>query len=437
MSPADTSDALSTADRRREFLPFALPSVESDDVEEVVSVLRSGWLTSGPRIEKFEQEFAEQVRAPAALAMSSGTAAMHVALTALDLPAGKSVVVPSLTFCSTAHVIEHVGCRPLFVDVERDTLNIDPAAVRRAIAAHPDGPEGIAAIMPVHYAGHPVELDAILDIAREYGLPVVEDAAHAFGAAFRGTPIGEVPGGEDSRAVAFSLYATKNITCGEGGVLTGSAALVKRSRLWTLHGMSRDSWERYGPRGSWEYEVLVPGFKYNMADIQAAFAQSQLRRWRSLQHRRTEIANRYTELFADTDEVQTPIAREHVTHAWHLYPIRLRLDRLSIDRRHFIEELKARNIGTSVHFIPLHLQPYYRERYQHERDDFPVTAAEFDRLISLPIYPRMSDADVDDVVAAVHDVVRTHGGEDRRASQRARSGTGPDPTIKTDENGEM
>ncbi len=402
------SETVDTLSRRREFLPFALPTVETEDVDEVVSVLRSGWLTSGPRIEKFEQEFAEQVRAPAALAVNSGTAAMHVALTALDIPAGKSVIVPSMTFCSTAHVVEHIGCRPLFVDVEPDTLNIDPAAVRRAIEADPDGPDGIAAIMPVHYAGHPVELDAILDLGREYGLPVVEDAAHAFGAAFRGTLIGEVPTGEDTRAVAFSLYATKNITCGEGGVLTGSPALVKRSRLWTLHGMSRDSWERYGPRGSWEYEVVVPGFKYNMADIQAALAQAQLRRWRSLQHRRTEIANKYTALFADLDEVQTPIARSHVTHAWHLYPIRLRLDQLSIDRRQFVEELKACNIGTSVHFIPLHLQPYYRERYKHQRDDFPVTAAEFDRLISLPIYPRMSDADADDVVTAVHDVVRTH-----------------------------
>jgi dTDP-4-amino-4,6-dideoxygalactose transaminase len=384
------------------FLPFALPTIDDDDLEEVVEVIRSGWITSGPQVQKFEQEFSAEADAACALALGSGTAAMHVALTALGVPAGSAVITTPMTFCSTAHVIEQVGCRPLFVDVEPDTLNLDPAAVRRVLAK---GEHEVGAILPVHYGGHPCELDQLLKLGRRYRIPVVEDAAHAFGAEFRGMPIGAVSSREESRAVCFSLYATKNITSGEGGVLTGAESVVAKSRLWSLHGMSRDSWQRYGPRGSWEYDVVVPGFKYNMSDIQAALARTQLRRWRSLQKRRTEIAARYTELLASVDEVETPVSRPHVTHAWHLYPLRLHLPALTIDRAEFVEQLRLRNIGTSVHFIPLHTQPYYRDRYGFARDDFPVTVAEFDRLLSLPIYPRMTDGDVEDVVAAVRDVV--------------------------------
>jgi dTDP-4-amino-4,6-dideoxygalactose transaminase len=391
--------------RRAEFLPFAQPTILESDVEAVADVVRSGWLTSGPRIQKFESEFAGEVGAGAAVAVSSGTAAMHVALTALRLPPGSSVITSPMTFCSTAHVIEHVGCRPLFVDVEPDTLNINPEGIRRALQ---DERLSVSAILPVHYAGHPAELEPILELAQTHDLPVVEDAAHAFGASYRGTPIGQVDGDEHNRAVAFSLYATKNITSGEGGMLTGSEALVERARSWSLHGLDRSSWSRYGPGGSWRYEVLAPGFKYNMSDILAALGLSQLSRWRSLQRRRTDLAARYASLLADVDEVDTPQPRRHVTPAWHLYPIRLRLTALTIDRAEFIEELRDRNIGTSVHFIPVHLQPYYQQRYGFAPDDFPVTLTEFERLISLPLYPRMTDADVDDVVAAIRDTVAAH-----------------------------
>jgi dTDP-4-amino-4,6-dideoxygalactose transaminase len=390
---------------RSEFLPFAQPTIEDADVEEVVETLRSGWLTSGPRLRRFEQEFATELSGGTALATNSGTGAMHIALKALGVPAGTSVITTPLTFCSTAHVIEQVGCRPLFIDVQRDTLNIDPAAVRRVLEA---GQHRVSAIMPVHYGGHPVELDQILEIGRRYRIPVVEDAAHAFGAEFQGTPIGHVAPEDDQRAVCFSLYATKNITTAEGGVLAGAEALVDEARLWSLHGMTRDAWKRYGPTGSWMYDVTLPGFKYNMSDLQAALGLAQLRRWRALQKRRTEIALRYAALLADVDEVETPHRREDVTHAWHLYPIRLRLDRLTIDRAEFIERLRARNIGSSVHFIPVPFLSYYRERYDLSREDFPVAAAEFLRLVSLPIYPRMSDADVEDVVAAVRDIVANH-----------------------------
>jgi len=391
--------------RREGFLPFAQPTIFESDVEAVADVVRSGWLTSGPRIQKFESEFAGEVGAGAALAVSSGTAAMHVALTALRLPPGSSVITTPMTFCSTAHVIEHVGCRPLFIDVEPDTLNIDPEGIRRALQ---DERNPVSAILPVHYAGHPAELEPILELAHAHDLPVVEDAAHAFGASYRGTPIGRIDADEHNRAVAFSLYATKNITSGEGGMLTGPEALVEAARSWSLHGLDRSSWSRYGPKGSWQYEVLNPGFKYNMPDILAALGHSQLSRWRWMQQQRTDLAARYTSLLAEVDEVDTPQPRRHVTPAWHLYPIRLRLDALSIDRAEFIEELRVRNIGTSVHFIPVHIQPYYQQRYGFAPDDFPVTMTEFNRLISLPLYPRMTDTDVDDVVSAIRDIVAAH-----------------------------
>jgi dTDP-4-amino-4,6-dideoxygalactose transaminase len=381
---------------RAEFLPFALPSIEDVDIDEVAEVVRSGWLTAGPRSLELENGFATELGTSGALAVNSGTAAMHVALAALKVRPGSAIVTTPMTFCSTAHVIEQIGCRPLFVDVEPDTLNIDPDAVERAV-----GTDDVGAILPVHYAGHPVELDRLLTTARAHGIPVVEDAAHAFGAVFRGTPIGQITDAEEDRATAFSLYATKNITSGEGGALTAAASVIAEARLWSLHGMSRDSWQRYGPRGSWDYDVVLPGFKYNLSDINAALGHAQLRRWRALQQRRTEIAALYTAWLADVDEVQTPVSREHVTHAWHLYPIRLDLAKMVVDRAEFIDRLRARNIGTSVHFIPVHTHPYYRDRYGFDGTEFPETIDAFNRLISLPIYPRMTDEDVRDVVVAV------------------------------------
>jgi dTDP-4-amino-4,6-dideoxygalactose transaminase len=390
--------------RRGEFLPFAQPTIEDRDVEEVVEAIRSGWLTSGPRIQKFEQEFGAEVGGTPALAVNSGTGAMHIALKALGVSPGSWVVTTPLTFCSTAHVIEQAGCHPLFVDVEPGTLNIDPEAVREVLSA---GQRDISAILPVHYGGHPVELDRILELGRAFRIPVIEDAAHAFGAEFRGTSIGQVATTDDQRAVCFSLYATKNITSGEGGVLTGTEALIGESRRWSLHGMSKDAWQRYGPSGSWAYDVVLPGFKYNMSDIQAALGRAQLHRWRAFQQRRSDIALQYNAMLVDVEEIETPQCREHVIHAWHLYPIRLRLDQLTIDRNEFIDQLRRRDLGSSVHFIPVHLLSYYRQRYGLGREDFPITVTEFDRLISLPIYPRMTDADVDDVIAGIRDIV-TH-----------------------------
>lgn len=390
--------------RRDQFLPFAQPTIDDEDVEAVVEAVRSGWLTSGPRTRTLETEFATEIGGGAALAVSSGTAAMHIALKALGIAPGRCVITTPMTFCSTAHVIDQVGCRPLFADIQRDTLNIDPSAVKELLAS---GRHDVAAVLPVHFGGHPVELDHLLDLARDAGVPVVEDAAHAFGAEYDGIPIGRV-GDDHARAVCFSLYATKNITSAEGGMLTGAEELVERANPWRLHGLSRDAWQRYGPAGSWDYDVVVAGFKYNLSDLQAALGRAQLRRWRALQQRRTDIARLYAALLSDIEELELPARRPGITHSWHLYVARLRLDRLTIDRGEFLAELRSRNIGTSVHFTPVHLLSYYRDRYDLRVGDFPVAEAEFDRLFSLPIYPKMTDRDVEDVASAIRDIVARH-----------------------------
>ena len=383
--------------RRPEFLPFCRPSISEDEIAAVVEALRSGWLSAGPRTHEFEAAFRGYVGAPSALAVNSCTAGLHAALFALGIGPGNEVITTAMTFAGTANVVEHLGARTVMVDVEPDTLNIDPAAVERAVTPR------TRAILPVHYAGHPADLDPLLHIAHRHGLAVVEDAAHALPARYRGRMIGA-----GSTLTAFSFYATKNVTTGEGGMLTGDPERVARARVASFHGMDRDAWDRYGPRGNWTYEVVLPGFKYNMSDVQAALGLAQLRRLCGFHERRREIVRTYDRAFAGVDALQTPVERREVEHAWHLYVLRLRPEALSIGRDRFIQELAARNVGTSVHFIPLHLHPYYRDRYGHAPDAFPVAHANFRRMLSLPLYPELTDADVQDVVDAVLDVVRRH-----------------------------
>jgi len=369
----------------------------SEEIEEVMDTLRSDWITTGPKVRRFEEEFASFIGAPAALAVSSGTDAMLVGLAALGIGPGDEVITTPMTFCSTVHVIEHLGARPVLVDVEPDTLNISPERIANAVtpATH--------AIMPVHLYGHPCEMDTILELAREYDLAVIEDAAHALPAKYKGRMVGAI-----GTLTAFSFYATKNITTAEGGMLTGSPEMIEQARIWSLHGMSRDAWKRYTSEGSWYYEVVLPGFKCNMTDIQAAIGLQQLRKLPRFQERRREIVRRYNEAFAQLDALQTPVERPEVESAWHLYVLRLNLETLAIDRSRFIEELKARNIGTSVHFIPIHLHPYYRDKYGFRPEDFPVAYREYQRIVSLPLYPRMTDQDVEDVIEAIADVVSKH-----------------------------
>lgn len=390
---------------REELLRFALPLIGEAEIDEVVDTLRSNWITTGPKTQAFATDFAGYVGAPAALGVSSCTAALHLALLAGRVGPGDAVFTSTMTFCSTVHVIEHVGATPVLVDVEPDTLNLDPECLADAVRQAPGRP---AAVIPVHFAGHPCDMDAVLDLARAHDLLVVEDAAHALPARHGGQMVGHLGDGSVRRAVAFSFYATKNLTTAEGGMLTGTPEFVDDARVWSLHGMSRDAWKRYGAGGSWFYEVVEAGFKYNMTDIQAAMGIHQLRQLDRFDARRREIVERYAAGLADVDAVELPAERTDVRSAWHLFVIRLHLDRLAIDRNAFIEELDRRLIQTSVHFIPVHLHPYYRERYGYAPDAHPVALREFHRSISLPLHLQLTDDDVDDVVEAVRDVAAAH-----------------------------
>ncbi len=379
---------------RATYLPFSPPVVGEEEVEEVIDALRSDWLTTGPKTLRFERAFAEYVGAKGALALNSCTAGLHTALVALGIGPGDEVITTTMTFAATVNVIEHVGALPVLVDVEPDTLNIDPVRVEAAITPR------TKAIIVVHYAGHPADMDPIEEIARSHGITVIEDAAHSIPAWYRGRMVGS-----GDNPTAFSFYATKNLTTGEGGMLTGSPEFVERARPISLHGMSRDALRRYEKGGSWRYEIHAPGFKYNMTDIQASMGLAQLRKIDCFDERRREVVAAYDGAFASEPALEIPVEREDVRHAWHLYVLRLNTGALTIGRDQFIHELGERNIGTSVHFIPVHTHPYYRDRYGYSTGDFPVAYSNFERMLSIPLNPRLSNAEVGDVIEAVLDVV--------------------------------
>src|SRR6266487_2333181 len=383
---------------RQKFLPFALPHITQAEIDEVVDTLRSGWLTTGPKTKRFEREFATRVGTPYALAVNSATAAMHLALDALGLQPDDEVIVPVYTFTATAEVVVYLRAKPIFVDVNPVTCNLDPAQLEKHITPR------TRAIMVVHIAGLPAEMDAIGALAKTYNLSVIEDAAHAFPAKYRGQMIGTI-----SDFTAFSFYATKTLATGEGGMLTtANPEFAERASMMALHGISRDAWKRYSAEGSWYYEVLQAGYKYNMTDIAAALGLHQLARSQWLLERRRSIAQRYTEAFSQWPEVEPPPNPAHVEHAWHLYLLRLRPERLTITRDAFIQALTKANIGTSVHFIPLHLHPFYRDTYHLQVEDFPAALHAYQRVISLPIYPGMADEDVEDVIAAIEQIIAEH-----------------------------
>lgn len=382
---------------RAKFLPFSPPFIGDEEIAEVVDTLRSEWITTGPKTKRFEAEFAGFLGAPAALALNSCTAALHTALITLGVGPGDEVITTPMTFAATINVIEHVGATPVLVDVQPDTLNIDPVKVEAALSAR------TKVILPVHYAGHPVDLSDLYAIAEERGLSVVEDAAHALPAKYMGRYIGS-----SNNPVAFSFYATKNLTTAEGGMLTGHPDFLERARIVSLHGMSRDAWRRYEKGAKWYYEVILPGFKYNMTDIQAALGLAQLRKLDQFQRRRREVVAAYNSAFRNIEALEIPVERQGVEHAWHLYVLRLRPEAMRIGRDQFIEELRVRNIGTSVHFIPIHLHPYYQRKYGYQPGDLPVAYENYTRMISLPLHPGLSDHDVADVIEAVLDVVRSY-----------------------------
>ena len=380
------------------FLPFCRPSIGEDDVAEVVDTLHSIWLTTGPKTKAFEQAFAAYAGTSHAVALNSCPAGLHLALAALGIGEGDEVIEPSLTFCSTANVVVHQRATPVFVEVDETRLTLDPDACERAITPR------TKAIIPVHYGGQVCDMPRILDIARRHDVAVIEDAAHAAGAALDGTKVGAI-----GPHTVFSFYATKNMTTGEGGMLTtNDPELAERVRVLSLHGISADAWKRYAKEGSWFYEVRYPGFKYNMTDIQAALGLHQLAKLDAFVERRTAIAARYTHAFGDLDALVTWSAHPGVHHAWHLYPIRLRPGGLRIDRARFIEALTAKGIGASVHFIPVHLHPFYQERFGCRRGDLPITERIYDGLVSLPLFPSMTDDEVGRVIEAVRSIVAEH-----------------------------
>jgi dTDP-4-amino-4,6-dideoxygalactose transaminase len=383
---------------RETFLNFAPPIIGNEEIAEVAESLRSGWLTTGPRVHAFEERFAEFLGVAAAVAVNSGTAAMHIALASLGIGPGDEVITSTMTFVSTVHVIEHVGAVPVLVDVEPDTLNIHPERISAAITPR------TRAILPVHLYGHPCEMDPIIALAKQHGLALVEDAAHALPAKYRGRTVG-LPADEVVNLCAFSFYVTKNLTTGEGGMLTGPSEMLDGARTWALHGMSRDAYGRYKEGGSWHYDVLVPGFKYNMPEMQGALGLVQLHKLPQNQIRRREIVDTYNRAFRQIEEIETPTLRPHVVSAMHIYALRLNLEMLRVDRSEFIRELTRRQIGSSVHFIPVHHHSYYRQKYGYTSGSFPVADREFERTVSIPLSLALTDQDVDDVIEAVVDIV--------------------------------
>ena len=388
---------------RETYLPYALPSIGDAEIAEVVDSLRSGWITMGPKVARFEAAFAEYVGAPHAVALNSCTAGLMIALHALGIRAGDEVIVPTMTFCATANVVAQLGATPVLVDVAED-LMIDPAAARAAVTAK------TRAIMPVHFGGQACRLDAIYALATEHGLAVIEDAAHAVGTEYGGRRIGSAFDDRwprpRARATVFSFYATKNLATGDGGMLTtDDPDLAERCRRLILHGMNRDAWQRYTRGGSWYYEVIEPGYKHNMTDLQAAIGIHQLKRLDEFTRTRQRYGAMYDAAFADLEELSWPARHADGTHTFHLYPVRFARQRLRIGRDEIIEELARCNIGTSVHFIPVHRHPYYRDTFGYRDEQFPVATAAFSELVSLPLYPAMTEEDAASVARAVRALV--------------------------------
>ena len=381
------------------FLPFALPDIGDEEIAEVVDTLRSGWVTTGPKAKRFETEFAVFLGEPAlhCIAVNSATAGLHLALEALGLGPGDEVITTTHTFTATAEVVRYLGADVKLVDIDPATLNIDPRAVEAAITPR------TKAIIPVHYGGLAADMPALLDIAHRHRLKVVEDAAHALPSTSAGGLVGTL----GSEAAVFSFYANKTITTGEGGMLvTRDGALAARAQVMRLHGMSRDAFDRFtADVPSWYYEIVAPGFKYNLTDIAAAIGLQQLKKARRFAQRRAQIAQGFSAAFARAPVVPAPEAPPGELHAWHLYPLRL-ADDAPISRDRLIERLFARGIGCSVHYIPLHQQPYWRERYGLTAAMFPHSQRVYERQVSLPIHTRMSDADVQRVVRGVEQVLR-------------------------------
>lgn len=378
-------------------LPFHRALIEEEEIQAVLEVLESGWLTTGPRVAEFEAAFASYIGAGHAVAVNSCTAALHVALAAIGLEEDDEVILPTMTFAASGETILYFKAKPVLVDCEKGGFHIDPEQVENAIT------DRTRAIIPVHYAGYACDMDAILDIAHRYGLKVIEDAAHALPCCYKKRMIGTL-----GDVTCFSFYATKTVTTGEGGMATTeSAELAERMRILSLHGISKNAWKRYTNEGTWRYDILQTGYKYNLTDLQAALGLAQLRKCDLMRERRAAIAKRYTQALSPIAAFETPAASDDAHHAWHLYVLQLNPSALRIGRDQLIEELKLRGIGTSVHFIPLHLHTLYRG-LGYEQGQFPNAEERFERAMSLPIYPAMTERDTNRVIEALLEIAREY-----------------------------
>jgi len=384
--------------KKRGFLPYHQPLLGREEEKEVIDTLRSGWITTGPRTKKFEELFARYIGCNHAIGLNSCTAGLHLALVASGIGDGDEVITSPVTFPATANVIVHQRARPVFIDIDRNTLNMEPSNIEEKIT------ERTKAIIPVHFAGHPCEMDAIMKIAKKYKLIVIEDAAHALEAEYKRKKIGTI-----GTFTAFSFYATKNITTGEGGMLTtDNNELSEKARIFSLHGISKDAWKRYSPEGYIHWETLYPGYKYNMFDIQAAIGIHQFPKMESFWKKRKKYTEMYDEAFSSVEEVAFLKRKEYVKPSFHLYVILLNLEKIRISRDEFLNEIQSEGVGVGIHFRSLHLHPYYKEKFGFKKGDYPNAEYVSERIISLPLYPKMKEEDIKFVIRVVKKLIKKH-----------------------------
>jgi dTDP-4-amino-4,6-dideoxygalactose transaminase len=380
----------------KSFIPFHRPYISDDEINEVTEAIRSGWWTTGPKTLKFENDFRTYIGTQNALAVSSWTAAAHLALEAIGLKSGDEVIVPAMTFTACAEIVCYFNAKPVIVDIQRDSYNIDPDKVEKAIT------KKTKAIIPVHYGGQPCDMDEIIDIAKRHKLYIIEDAAHALPSYYKGKIVGTL-----SDVTCFSFYATKTLATGEGGMIcTNNEDIAKRCSIMRLHGINSDAWKRYTEEGSWYYEVVAPGYKYNFTDIQAGLGLAQLRKIDEMHVKRKEIFEMYNEGFKNNEQINFYKIKEDRISSYHLYPIELNINRLTISRSRFIEELKENGIGASVHFIPLYRHPYYRQTFNLNIEDYPVTENVYPEIITLPIWPGMKISQIEQVIDNVNSLMK-------------------------------
>jgi len=380
---------------REKYLPYGLHWLQDDDINKVVEVLKSNWITTGPTIPEFEEKFKQYIGCEHAVAVNSGTSGLFISVNVADIKNGDEVITTPLTFVATSNCILSRNARPIFADIDKDTFNIDPQKIRERIT------KKTKAIIPVHFAGQPCEMDEINEIAEEYDLKIIEDAAHSISAEYNGKKIGS-----SSYLAVFSFHPVKQMTTGEGGmIVTKNSDLAKKSKILRNHGITKETRERFGPKNPWFYEVIATGYNYRMTDIQAALGLNQLKKLKKFQRARERYVKIYDKFFKKTPEIITQHVKKNIKHAWHLYTVLIRSELLKINRNRFIEALRSENIGVNVHYIPVHFHPLFKKNFGFRRGDYPVTEYVYDHIVTLPLFPRMSRNDINDVILAIQKII--------------------------------